>query len=50
MLRTGFAAGFWTGGVVGLVDWAIAALEAAARRRADEVATSHRENGCMVPM
>jgi hypothetical protein len=49
MLRTGFEAGFWTG-VVGLVDWARAALEAAARRRADDVATSHRGKGCMVPM
>jgi hypothetical protein len=49
MLRTGFAAGVWTG-VVGFVDWAIAALEAAARRRADDVATSHRGKGCMVPM
>jgi len=41
MLRTGF---------VGFADWAIAALEAAARRRADVVARSHRGKGCMAPM
>jgi len=53
MLRAAFAPGFSSGrdGVVdGAVDWAMTALEAAARRRADEAARSHRGNEYMVSM